>query len=191
MSTPQIIENGIIASKTDLRRNPSSSLKAAGDSSIAVLNRNKPAAYLLSARAFEALLGKLDDAELTKIVKERQGGETVKVNVKIYGLEFNLDAQKEWRKLDGSIQAQFKQQLTLQLCEKNGCLRFSVTKKPQDATSAYPLDVDGQQNDQVGVRQVNAQRPFASAKAGPHTDAQPAQSGDKIVATFKADGLEM
>jgi len=49
-------------------------LKAAGDSSVAVLNRNKPAALLLSARAYKALPDKLEDAELTKMVKEFQGG---------------------------------------------------------------------------------------------------------------------
>ena len=48
---------------------------------IAVLNHNKPAAYLLSAKAYEALLDRLDDAELVKIVKNRQGGKTVKVTL--------------------------------------------------------------------------------------------------------------
>jgi len=66
---------------TDLRRNPSGILEDAGDSPVAVLNHNKPAAYLLSARAYEALLDKLEDFELTKIVKERQGSETVKVTL--------------------------------------------------------------------------------------------------------------
>ena len=66
-------------SMTDLRRNPSGILESAGDLPIAVLNHNKPAAYLLSAKAYEALLERLDDAELTKIVKQRQGGKRVKV----------------------------------------------------------------------------------------------------------------
>nr|WP_296505903.1 type II toxin-antitoxin system prevent-host-death family antitoxin [Rhodoferax sp.] len=64
-----------------MRRNPSGILEDAGDSPVAVLNHNKPAAYLLSARAYEALLDKLEDFELTKIVKERQGSETVKVTL--------------------------------------------------------------------------------------------------------------
>ncbi|APW44219.1 type II toxin-antitoxin system prevent-host-death family antitoxin [Rhodoferax saidenbachensis] len=68
-------------SMTDLRRNPSGILEDAGDSPIAVLNHNKPAAYLLSAKAYEALLDRLDDAELTKIVKQRQGGKRVKVTL--------------------------------------------------------------------------------------------------------------
>ena len=66
-------------SMTDLRRNPSGILESAGDLPIAVLNHNKPAAYLLSAKAYEALLERLDDAELTKIAKQRQGGKRVKV----------------------------------------------------------------------------------------------------------------
>ena len=32
-------------------------------------------------------------------------------------LEFDVDALKEWRKLDGSIRAQFKKQLAKQLLE--------------------------------------------------------------------------
>lgn len=66
---------------TQLRRNPSGILEDAGDAPIAVLNHNKPAAYLLSARAYEALLERLDDAELTRIVKRRQNGRRVKVKL--------------------------------------------------------------------------------------------------------------
>jgi antitoxin StbD len=81
MAITQKIYARTTVSMTDLRRNPSGILEDAGDSPVAVLNHNKPAAYLLSARAYEALLDKLEDAELTKIVKERRGGETVKVNL--------------------------------------------------------------------------------------------------------------
>jgi len=38
-------------SMTDLRRNPSGILEDAGDRPVAVLNHNRPAAYLLSASA--------------------------------------------------------------------------------------------------------------------------------------------
>ncbi len=68
-------------SMTDLRRNPSGILEDAGDCPVAVLNHNKPAAYLLSAKAYEALLERLDNAELTKLVKERRGGKRVKVSL--------------------------------------------------------------------------------------------------------------
>ena len=79
MTITQTIYARTTVSMTDLRRNPSGILESAGYSPIAVLNHNKPAAYLLSAKAYEALLERLDDAELTKIVKQRQGGKRVKV----------------------------------------------------------------------------------------------------------------
>ncbi len=81
MSITQSIYARTTVSMTDLRRNPSGILEAAGDMPVAVLNHNKPAAYLLSAKAYEALLDRLDDAELMKIVKKRQGGKTVKVKL--------------------------------------------------------------------------------------------------------------
>jgi len=48
---------------------------------IAVLNRNEPAFYCVPAQAYEALMGLIDDAELIKIVKERQDEETVRVTL--------------------------------------------------------------------------------------------------------------
>jgi len=65
---------------TDLRRNPKSIMEIVGDLPVAVLNHNKPVAYLLSAHAYEALLEKIDDVELAKIVKGRRGGKTIKVS---------------------------------------------------------------------------------------------------------------
>jgi len=37
--------------------------------------------------------------------------------LKIYDLEFDVDALKEWHKLDGSIRSQFKKQLAKRLLE--------------------------------------------------------------------------
>ncbi len=76
---PIYAENTI--SITDLRRNPTRILEDAGNMPVAVLNHNRPTAYLLSARAYEALLDQLDDAELVKIVKQRQGGKRIKVKI--------------------------------------------------------------------------------------------------------------
>lgn len=68
-------------SMTDLRRNPSEVIEVANTSPVAVLNHNKPAAYLISAAAYEDMLDQLEDAALTKIVKARAGGKTVKVKL--------------------------------------------------------------------------------------------------------------
>jgi antitoxin StbD len=45
------------------------------------LNHNKPAAYLISAAAYEDILDQLEDAALTKLVITRAGGPTVKVKL--------------------------------------------------------------------------------------------------------------
>lgn len=79
MANTHFIYASTTVSMTDLRRNPSGILQDAGDSPVAVLNHNKPAAYLLSARAYEALLERLKDAGLTQIVKQRRGHKRVKV----------------------------------------------------------------------------------------------------------------
>jgi len=81
MSMTHTIFARTTVSMTDLRRNPSGILDDAGDAPVAVLNHNKPAAYFLSASAYEALLERLDDVELVQIVKGRQGGKTVKVKL--------------------------------------------------------------------------------------------------------------
>ena len=81
MSVTQTIYARNTVSMTDLRRNPSEVIEVANFAPVAVLNHNKPAAYLISAAAYEDMLEQLEDAALTKIVKARQGGKSVKVNI--------------------------------------------------------------------------------------------------------------
>lgn len=68
-------------SMTDLRRNPAEVIEVANQSPVAVLNHNKPAAYIISATTYEKMLEQIEDVELTKIVKTRAGGKTVKVKI--------------------------------------------------------------------------------------------------------------
>ena len=65
----------------NLRRNPSEVIEVANQSPVAVLNHNKPAAYLISTATYEDMLEQLEDAALTKIVKARAGGKIVKVKL--------------------------------------------------------------------------------------------------------------
>ena len=81
MSIAQKIYAQNTVSMTDLRRDPTGVMQIVNDSPVAVLNHNKPAAYLLSAHAYEAILEKIDDMELVRIAKSREGGKTVKVNL--------------------------------------------------------------------------------------------------------------
>lgn len=66
---------------TDLRRNPSGVIEVAQHSPVAVLNHNKPSAYLVSAVEFEDMLERLDNALLLKTAKQRSGGKTIKVKL--------------------------------------------------------------------------------------------------------------
>mgnify|MGYP003341108212 CR=1 FL=1 len=68
-------------SMTDLRRNPSEVIEVANQSPVAILNHNRPTAYLISASDYEEMLEQLEDAALTKIVKARAGGQTIKVKL--------------------------------------------------------------------------------------------------------------
>lgn len=81
MSITQTIFAKKTVSMTDLRRSPSEVIEVAQSSPVAILNHNKPAAYLISAAAYENLMDQLKDAELTKTVNERSGGRTVKVKL--------------------------------------------------------------------------------------------------------------
>jgi len=66
---------------SELKKNPSAAIEAAHGQPLAVLNRNRPAAYLVPAEAWEAILDCLDDIELAKIVKRRQGQKMIKVRL--------------------------------------------------------------------------------------------------------------
>ncbi len=81
MSITQTIFAKNTFSVTDLRRNPSDVIEVAKSSPVAILNNNKPAAYLISVADYEDLLDQLEDAALTQTVKARAGGPTVKVKL--------------------------------------------------------------------------------------------------------------
>lgn len=66
---------------TELRRNLGAIIEEAGDEAIAILNHNRPTAYLVPAEAFEALIDKLEDLELAELARKRRGGKTIKVSL--------------------------------------------------------------------------------------------------------------
>jgi len=71
------------ASISELKKNPTALLNEADGSAIAILNHNKPAAYLVPAETYEFLMEMLDDYELAKIVESRRGELTEAVEVNI------------------------------------------------------------------------------------------------------------
>lgn len=68
-------------SVTELKRNFSAILNEAGNDPVAVLNHNRPEAYLLSAEHYERLLERLEDQEDARLVRERSGGPFVEVSI--------------------------------------------------------------------------------------------------------------
>lgn len=72
---------GAGVSISDLKKNPSAVIAAAGGFPVAVLNRNTPAAYLVPAKAWEELMDRLEDIELAEIVRQRANEIPVKVRL--------------------------------------------------------------------------------------------------------------
>ena len=65
---------------TELKRNYADILKQADDAPIAVLNHNRPEAYLLPAGHYERLMAHLEDLEDIKLVRERVNGPFVEID---------------------------------------------------------------------------------------------------------------
>ena len=66
---------------SDLQKNPSRIINQSEGAPVAILNHNKPSAYIIPASAFEALMEKLEDYELSRVVKEREHEPSVKVSL--------------------------------------------------------------------------------------------------------------
>ena len=75
MVTPILADS--TTSISELKKNPMAVVEGADGFPIAVLNRNQPAFYCVPAKAYEALMDKLEDLELASIVEERQGDDEV------------------------------------------------------------------------------------------------------------------
>ncbi len=67
-------------SVTELKRNYADILKQADDAPVAVLNHNRPEAYLLPAGHYERLMAHIEDLEDVKLVRERADGPFVEVD---------------------------------------------------------------------------------------------------------------
>lgn len=61
----------ITASVSELKRNPMATVAAGEGFPVAILNRNEPAFYCVPAKVYEALLNKLEDAELNALADAR------------------------------------------------------------------------------------------------------------------------
>ena len=73
----------LTASITELKKNPTALIKQARTSPIAILNHNRPSAYLVPARTFEVLMDLLEDVELSRMIEERKAemDQAIEVNL--------------------------------------------------------------------------------------------------------------
>ncbi|MBM9520197.1 type II toxin-antitoxin system Phd/YefM family antitoxin [Desulforhopalus vacuolatus] len=71
------------ASISELKKNPSSLIEQAEGEPIAILNHNKPTAYLIPADTYEIMLEQIEDYQFGLIIKERQHEKEFAVDVDI------------------------------------------------------------------------------------------------------------
>ena len=71
----------VAASITELKANPMKVASSACGDPVAILNRNEPAFYCVPAEIYEKMMDRLEDLELLQLVSERQGEESVSVNL--------------------------------------------------------------------------------------------------------------
>ena len=69
------------ASVSELKKNPMGTVAAGEGFPVAILNRNAPAFYCVPAKAYEALMDKLEDMELNAIADSRAGQPVIKVKL--------------------------------------------------------------------------------------------------------------
>jgi antitoxin StbD len=69
------------ASVSELKKNPMGTVAAGEGFPVAILNRNEPAFYCVPAKAYEAMLERLEDLELNAIADARKGQTVHKVSL--------------------------------------------------------------------------------------------------------------
>ena len=80
---PRPILAEMVASISELKKNPMGTVAAGEGFPVAILNRNEPAFYCVPAKAYEALMDRLEDVELNVIAdaRLRDGKKPVKVKL--------------------------------------------------------------------------------------------------------------
>ncbi len=71
-------------SVSELKKNPSSVIKQAETESVAILKHNIPTAYIVSSKIYEKLMNKLEDYEISLLIKERE-------REKLQAIEVDID----------------------------------------------------------------------------------------------------
>jgi antitoxin StbD len=81
MMMPHSILAEVAASVSELKRDPMGTVAAGEGFPVAILNHNEPAFYCVPAKAFEAMMERIEDIELNAIADARQHEKPVKVRL--------------------------------------------------------------------------------------------------------------
>ncbi|EUB95921.1 prevent-host-death family protein [Rhizobium sp. CF080] len=71
----------VTASVSELKRNPMGTVAAGDGAPVAILNRNEPAFYCVPAKAYEAMMDRLEDLELNALADSRASETVIKVTL--------------------------------------------------------------------------------------------------------------
>lgn len=66
---------------SELKKNPMAVVEQAQGFPVAVLNRNQPAFYCVPAEAYEILMDKLEDIELSALVNQRRSSPEIEMSI--------------------------------------------------------------------------------------------------------------
>jgi antitoxin StbD len=78
---PNTILAEVTASVSELKKNPMGTVAAGEGFPVAILNRNEPAFYCVPAKAFEAMMDRIEDIELNAIADARKGEQRIRVDL--------------------------------------------------------------------------------------------------------------
>ena len=78
---PNAILAEVTASVSELKKNPMGTVAAGEGFPVAILNRNEPAFYCVPAKAYAAMLDRLEDLELNAIADVRKDEPRIRVNL--------------------------------------------------------------------------------------------------------------
>jgi antitoxin StbD len=87
------------ASVSELKKNPMGTVAAGDGFPVAILNRNAPAFYCVPAKAYEALMDRLEDLELNAIANAREGQPVIKVKRERNAV-YQAAAGRSWKAFD-------------------------------------------------------------------------------------------
>ena len=78
----EYIHANLSTSISEFKKNPSALLEQADGETVALLNHNKPTAYIVPAKAYEKMMAVLEDLELLDLARKRlkDKDKAIKVN---------------------------------------------------------------------------------------------------------------